>query len=180
DRDRYAVEREIGVGFGRELLRARKRLRLRAQGDEDRGVAVGADARVAVGDGRPRARFAAAMRRHDRGCRHSHRAYAFAIDSTTGATSWADSIDHSRSAKCRVQAGPSSGPTRSWNFALSPASSSGTIRDPSASSAWRVNVPRAVVTVTRAGRNCGERRSISGGAVPASLRAIMASAGRAR
>src|SRR5262245_32215390 len=46
-------------------------------------------------------------------------------------------------------------PTRSKNFAVSPASSSGTMRDPSASSAWRVKLPRAVVTVTRAGRNCG-------------------------
>ncbi len=73
DRDRHAVEREIGVAFRGERLRARARVGLLAQHDEDGGIAVGADARVAVGDGRLRARFAGTMRRHDRGCRQAHR-----------------------------------------------------------------------------------------------------------
>ena len=73
----------------------------------------------------------------------------FAVDSSSGDTSSSASIVHKRFAISAVRALPSTGATRARNFASSPSSSSGTWRDPSASSACRVNVPRTVVTVDR-------------------------------
>ena len=81
---------------------------------------------------------------------------AFAASaSTSGATSSALSIVHSRSDKSFARASPNTGPTSPRNFAIRPSSSSGTRREPQASSAWRTNLPFGVVTVTRAGRSRG-------------------------
>ena len=129
--------------------RVRHRLSVRQSARDRRG---GEDPRVRICPTRGAPRSIAAMRW--RCFRSTHERY-FAIASTSGDTSPASATDHTRSLSSFARSAPSTGPTRSRNFAFSPASSSGTMREPSASSAWRVNLPRAVVTVTRAGRSRG-------------------------
>ena len=72
DRDRHAVEREIGIALGRQRRGFGERVGFIAQRDENGGIAVGADARVGARDRRFGAARARTMRLHDRGYRLAH------------------------------------------------------------------------------------------------------------
>src|SRR5262249_42676156 len=79
----------------------------------------------------------------------------FASASISGRTSGHASMSQTCAINCFALLSPCTGATSSRNLSFSPSSSNGTSREPSASSACRVNLPRAVVTVTRAGRSLG-------------------------
>ena len=72
DRDRHAVEREIGIAIGRQRRGFGERVGFIAQRDENGGIAVGADARVGARDRRFGAARARTVRLHDRGYRLAH------------------------------------------------------------------------------------------------------------
>src|SRR5689334_2966856 len=86
---------------------------------------------------------------------HADYVDALASASISGRTSEELSISQICAINCLALLSPCTGATSSRNLPLRPSSSNGTSREPSASSACRVNLPRAVVTVTRAGRSRG-------------------------
>src|SRR5215510_5138747 len=117
------------------------------------GIHVFLDCRMQDVDGRDKPG-------HDSGefvyrCTRADYVYDFANASISGRTSGHASMSQTCAINCFALLSPCTGATSSRNLPLSPSSSNGTSLEPSASSACRVNLPRALVPVRGAGRSRG-------------------------